>query len=113
MHPSIKSLPKILSQNYHLIENDVKLFTKIPSKPIVAFRRKKNLSNFFIKTDIKPFKKIAKTPTLPCQKCKTCKYINTEKEITNTKTGITSTVAAEIVNQLALFMLPGAKNKPS
>ena len=88
-----RSLPRILSQNYHLIENDVNLIKKIPSKPIVAFRRKKNLNNFFVKNDIKP-KKITKTPTLPCGKCKTCKYINTEDHITNKRTGITSPVVA-------------------
>ena len=93
-HPSIRSLPRILSQNYHLIENDVNLIKKIPSKPIVAFRRKKHLSNFFVKNDIKPKKKITKTPTLPCEKCKISKYINTENQITNSRTGITSPVVA-------------------
>ena len=49
-HPSIRSLPRIqvkitilLKTMNFLVENDVNLIKKIPSKPIVAFRRKKQL----------------------------------------------------------------------
>ena len=47
-----------------------------------------------VKNDIKPKEKITKTTTFPCGKCKTCKYINTENQITNSRTGITSPVVA-------------------
>ena len=66
-HPSLRSLTKILSQNFHLIENDMNLIKKMPSKPIVAFRCKKNLSNFIIKNNILLKQKTTKTPTLPCR----------------------------------------------
>ena len=53
-----------------------------PEKPIFAFRRKKNLKNHLVRTDITP-KQIDKTATTPCNKCKLCNLINTDTVLVN------------------------------
>ena len=51
--------------------------------PTVAFRRKKTIGNFLIKTDIVPPKKHSERFTSPCGKCKLCPLINNSKTIEN------------------------------
>ena len=61
------------------------IFTSTPS---VAFRRKKNISNFVTKNDVTP-KDQALRKTKPCGRCKLCPLINETDEITNERSGIT------------------------
>ena len=81
-HPKLKKLSSVLLKHFHLLQNDPKLKSIFPEKPIVAFRRKKNLKNHLVRTDITP-KQIDKTATTPCNKCKLCNLINTDTVLVN------------------------------
>ena len=81
-HPKLKKLSSVLLKHFHLLQNDPKLKSIFPEKPIVAFRRKKNLKNHLARTDITP-KQIDKTATTPCNKCKLCNLISTDTVLVN------------------------------
>ena len=85
-HPKLRMLPSILHKNYDIIKNDVHLSRIFTARPSVAFRRKKNLSNYLTKTDINK-KKVPKESS--CKGCKICKLINNDNTITNKAAGIT------------------------
>ena len=92
-HPKLRKLPSILKNNYHILANDKKLSEIFKTIPTVAFRRKKTLGNFLVKTDTLP-PKHEKFTTSPCQKCKFCPFINKENTIENTNKCITIKVKA-------------------
>ena len=82
-HPKLKKLSSILLKHFHLLQNDSKLKFIFPTKPIVAFRRKKNLKNHLTRTDVSP-KVTNKNATTPCNKCrKLCNLINTDTILIN------------------------------
>ena len=88
-HPKLKQLPSILRQNFHNLENDPRLKEVFPEKPMVAFKRKKTIRNFIVRSDI--YKTVPKiNNTTPCNNCrKTCHLINTANSITNIHNGRT------------------------
>ena len=92
-HPKLRKLPSILKDNYHILANDHKLSEIFKTMPTVAFRRKKTLGNFLVKTDILA-PKYEKFTTSPCRKCKLCPFINEENTIENTNKSITIKVKA-------------------
>ena len=52
-NPGLKHLPKILREkNHQHIENDIYLKV-FPEKLIIAFRKKKSIRNYIVRTDIK------------------------------------------------------------
>lgn len=87
-HPKLRKLPSILKNNYHLLSNDTKLAKIFKNEPTVAYRRKKTLGNFLVKTDIS-LPKHEQSTTSACGKCKFCPFINSEKTITNISKSIT------------------------
>ena len=55
---------------------------------MVAFRRKKSIQNFVVRSDVCRPKLCKNVPTSPCYKCKkTCHLINNSPIITNSKNG--------------------------
>ena len=87
-HPKLSKLPSILHKNFAIIQSDADLSKIYTDSPSVAFRRKKNISNFIIKTDTINKPK-SNQSTSPCGNCKTCPLINQEQSITNFHTNIT------------------------
>ena len=81
-HPKLSKLPSILKNNYHILANDVKLCKIFQTTPTVAFRRKKTIGNFLVKTDITTTTK-SKITTSPCGKCQLCPLINENPAIKN------------------------------
>ena len=84
-HPKLSQLPSILKENHKILTTDVKLSKTFPTISTVGFRRKKNLSNYLCRNDIKE-------KTSPdeekCKGCILCKQMRKEKTVTNKKTGI-------------------------
>ena len=86
-HPTLKSLPAILRQSHHHLENDSKLSKIFKEKPIVAFKRKKTIGNHVVRSDILKAKKTV-TSCSPCKNCKKmCHLINTYAAVTNVNNG--------------------------
>ena len=90
-HPKLKRLPSILHNNYDIIKNDVHLSRTFSVRPSVAYRRKKNLSNYLFKNDINK-KDITSIKEKVCKGCKTCKLISNDTMITNQVAGVTAKV---------------------
>ena len=61
----------------------MKLSKIFKSAPTVAFRRKKTIGNFLVKTDIAPPEKVSQPITTPCGKCKFCTLVNQSNIIKN------------------------------
>ena len=52
-HPAMNYLSKIIREKYYQhIENDIYLKKVFPENPIIAFRKKKSIRNYIIRTDI-------------------------------------------------------------
>ena len=83
-HPKLKQLPSILHQNHNILSTDAKLSKIFKSRSTVAFRRKKNLSNYLCYNDIRN-KKPSKEGK--CRGCQLCKLMGTGKTVTNKNTG--------------------------
>ena len=79
-HPKLKQLPNILVQNNNSLSTDAKLCKTFTSRSTVAFRRKKNLSNYLCKNDIRNKRPLGEEK---CKGCKLCKIMSTNKTITN------------------------------
>ena len=86
-HPKLSSLPAILKQNYHIIENDPELSKIFPTKPIVAYKRPKSIRNHIMRSDIVKKEK-QKHKITRCGKCKLCKTLSLSEKIVNTKAKI-------------------------
>ena len=86
-HPALKSLKSILDRSYTIIENDSYLRKIFPQKPIIAYRKMKSIKNYIVRTDINKKETSTALPTLPCNKCKICKIINTDQHIKNEYNG--------------------------
>ena len=84
-HPKLNRLPAILKDNHNILQEDTKLCKIFPSKSTVAFRRKKNLSDYLCRTDIREKKKLDEAK---CKGCILCKQIGQEKVVKNEKTGL-------------------------
>ena len=82
-HPMLNNIPAILKRNFHLIENDSELTKIFPSKPLVAFRRPRNIRNHVVRNNI--HKEDKKKGSVKCGKCKFCTSYNfaTSDTITN------------------------------
>ena len=89
-HLQLKSLSSILRRNYEIIKQHSTLSKIFPTVPTVAFRRKKNLSNFLIKNDIATKNQLPKTE--PCKSCKFCPLVKETSRITNDKTKFTTKI---------------------
>ena len=50
-HPKLRGLSSVLDKNYEILKNDPTLSKIFDKKPIVAFRRKRNLRNILCKND--------------------------------------------------------------
>ena len=87
-HPMLNNIPAILKRNFHLIENDSELAKIFPSKPLVAFRRPRNIRNHVVRNNI--YKEDTKKGSVKCGKCKFCTSYNfvTSDTITNKKKNI-------------------------
>ena len=83
-HPKLSKLPSILKENHNILTADAKLSKTFPTRSTVGFRRKKNLSNYLCRTDIK-MKATAEEGK--CKGCILCKQMRAEKTVTNTNTG--------------------------
>ena len=84
-HPKLKQLPSILNENFKILNNDPKLQSIFNEKPTVAFRRKKNLSNFLCRNDIRT-KSEEKLMKQNC-KCQLCKIMSNKTTVINKKNG--------------------------
>ena len=93
-HPALKSLKSIIDRSYHIIENDSHLKKIFPRKPIIAYRKLKSIKNYIVRTDINKNERKINT-TQPCNKCKICKIINTEKYIKNDYNGVQIKLSCE------------------
>ena len=51
-HPTLSTIPSILKQNYHIIENDPVLKKIFPTKPLVAYLRPRNIRHHVVKNDL-------------------------------------------------------------
>ena len=69
-HPMLRMIPSILKQNFHIIENDPVLKKIFPTKPLVAYRRPKNIRNHVVRNNM--VKKEKKSGSSKCGKCKLC-----------------------------------------
>ena len=88
-HPVLNQLPSILHKNFAIIQNDIGLAKIFKDKPTVAYRRKKNISNFVIKNDIIKREKNKNETSPCCGKCKTCPLINPSHVVENPICNIT------------------------
>ena len=79
-HPMLSNIPSILKKNFHLIENNSVLTKIFPSKPLVAYRRAKNIKNHVVKNDLR---NEDNQVTTRCGKCKLCSNLSTNDFITN------------------------------
>ena len=85
-HPALKQLPQILREKYNqLIENDNYLKKVFPEKPIIAYRKKKSIKNYIVRTDINHSTELKEPKkTIPCSSCrKTCHLISDLDTIIN------------------------------
>jgi len=85
-HPKLESLPQKLREHYNILDGDE--FTKkvFPEKPMVAFRKCKNIQQHIVKNDINSKSQRDTTETTnQCNKtCKTCKLLSKESIIKST-----------------------------
>ena len=86
-HQNLSTMPSILKKYFHILENDHKTSKIFTNKPLVAFRRPKNIGNYLVKNDISPREKRLKS-TKPCGNCIFCPRISTSSCITNEEKGI-------------------------
>ena len=85
-HPNLSTIPQILKNHFHLLENDTKTSKVFTSRPLVAYRRPKSIKNHVIKNTTP---KIRPNTTEPCGKCILCKNIKSSETITNSLADIT------------------------
>ena len=50
-HPKLRGLSSVLDKNYEILKNDPALSKIFDKKPIVAFRRKRDLRNILCKNE--------------------------------------------------------------
>ena len=86
-HPKLSNLPSILKRNYDILDNDPRLQTIFVDRPIVAFRRKKNLADFLCKNDIRK-KKINPSEQVKTCNCQACKIMSKSDNVTNPRNGL-------------------------
>ena len=88
-HPILRTIPSILKNNFHLIQNDSSLTKIFPTKPLVAFRRPKTIGNHVVKKDLRKEDRIL--GSTKCGKCKLCTVndFSTADTITNKNKNIT------------------------
>jgi len=83
-HPKLKNIYKIFKENQHIIQNNDYLKNIFPSIPIAAFRRKKSVANYVVRSDILSSHTKVSTGTKPCNKCKKiCNMINQDETLSN------------------------------
>ena len=85
-HPKLKELPSILSKNYEILRNDPRLREVFPDKPIIAFRRKKNLKNILCRNDVREQKQ--EKSAAKCKGCQLCRIMSNKGEVVNDKNGL-------------------------
>ena len=90
-HPKVRKLSHILTQHFHLLENDTRSRMIFNSPPMVAFRKLKNIKDYVIRTDlIKPTRDITGLNE-KCKRprCQTCPIFQESNTITNEINGKT------------------------
>ena len=81
-HPKLSKLSSIIKSNFHVIKNDPKLSKIFIQEPLVAFNRKKSIANYVTRTDICS-SGLSNKAEQKCNRCNTCKLLNTDNTITN------------------------------
>ena len=76
----------MLSQNHNILLNDSNLRKIFEDRPIVAFRRRKNIRNFLCRNDVR--KKQEEGPST-CKGCKLCRLMSREEVVVNRNNGAT------------------------
>ena len=92
-HPSLKNLPKLLKDNFSILETNTETQNIFKSKPTVAFRKMKTLRNHVVRSDTIRTQTIKSTK--PCGKCKICSWIDTNNTISNEHCNITININTE------------------
>jgi len=88
-HPKLETLPQILKEHYKILENDQVAKKVFPEKPMVAFRKNKNIQQHIVKNDINPKNLTEQVNHKECNKsCKTCNLIS-NKSIIKSSTNVT------------------------
>ena len=77
-HPKLRGLSSVLDKNYEILKNDPALSKIFDKKPIVAFRRKRNLRNILCKNDVRE-KNFEKQETKNCKGCQVCKIMTKKR----------------------------------
>ena len=86
-HPKLRGLSSVLDKNYEILKNDPTLSKIFDKKPIVAFRRKRNLRNILCKNDVRE-KNFEKQETKNCKGCQVCKIMTKKDVVVNQKNGL-------------------------
>lgn len=86
-HPNLSKLTSTLNKNYEILDNDPSLRTIFVERPIVAFRRKKNLANLLCKNDVRKKHTDHDEQVRTC-KCQVCKLMSKSDSVTNPRNGL-------------------------
>ena len=94
-HPNLPKLPAITGAHLPLHVSP-RLQQAIPDKPVIAYRRTKNLRDLLVHAQLKPSFLLPALGSTPCNssRCLTCQHIKTGTTVQSTSTGCSFNVRA-------------------
>jgi hypothetical protein len=86
-HPLLSTIKSIAKELHSILHNSDRMKKCVPSPPIIAYRRPKNISNYLVRANINHPPPLP-LGTFPCKRsrCKTCKAIDSSPIFSNTAT---------------------------
>ena len=95
-HPGLPKLLCMTGKHLPLLHTSARLKRAFPNKPIIAYRRPKNLCDLLVSASLKPLHLQEAKGSLPCgtKRCLTCQHIRTGTTVQSTFTGRTFNIRA-------------------
>ena len=95
-HPNLPNLPAITGAYLPLLYISPRLQQAIPEKPVIAYKRAKNLRDLLVNAQLKPSFLLPALGSTPCgsSRCLTCQHIRTGTTVQSTSTGHSFNVRA-------------------